>query len=133
MGRSVLVVLGGFVLMVLLVMVGTAGLVAVLVPGGLAAVEGDTPRALPAIYLAANLLLSLLAAMAGGWLTALLAEHSPRKHVFALAALVAALSIYTVSAEGRQSGQPGWYALVVALLGIGGVVLGGALAKRRNA
>jgi hypothetical protein len=130
MARSFLAIFGGLVCMVLTVMLGTLAAAALFIPGGMGAMSGATPHALPQGYLAANLVVSLLAAVAGGWLTARLSPHSPRAHTFTLAALVAAMSIFTVMAEGRQPGQPGWYAGVVAVLGIGGVILGGVLGKR---
>lgn len=86
---------------------------------------------LSSTYLAANLLVSLAAAVLGGWLTARLAPRVPMGHVLALAALLIAMSI--VSATGDQAqpaGQPGWYPIGIAILGVLGVLAGGWLHTR---
>lgn len=75
---------------------------------------------------AAILVVSALAALMGGWITARIAGGAEMAHAAALAALMAAITI-TVSLGERPEGQPGWYAPVVGLLGVAGILAGGWL------
>jgi hypothetical protein len=67
------------------------------------------PDPLPAAHLAANLLLGLLAAILGGWLTARLAPAASQKHVLALAGLVVLMALVTdLPQDPDASEQPSW-------------------------
>lgn len=131
MVRSIAAVIGGFVGLVVIVMVGTLAATAMLVPGGLSAGMSQPPTGVPVprAYLAANLLVSLLGAIAGGWITARLAWSSPGTHVLILAGIMLAMSIATLM-QGAQEGQPGWYPLAIAAIGLAGVLMGGSLVRR---
>jgi hypothetical protein len=123
MVRSIAAVVAGFATMAVSVVVGTwIAAIALLGPDTTGA--GSQPSA---AYLAANLLESALAAVAGGYVAARLGKSSPRKHAAALAAVVLALSVLTMAAEGPAPGQPGWYRLALLVIGVGGALIGGWL------
>lgn len=125
-GRRIGAVLAGYLAMVVLVIAGTTAAVVALVPGGLAAAQQPMPDGPPAAYLAANLLTSLLAAIAGGWVTARLAPDARGRHVLALSVLLGLLGFASAAAPAAgANGQPVWYPWVIPLIGIGGVLLGG--------
>ncbi len=116
-------VLAGFVAMSIVVMIGTAVASQLLIPGGMAAMRSGSPASIPASYLTANLVISLLAAVLGGWLTARLAPMHVHWHVYALAAFLLVMGL--VSAKMMSSAQPGWYAKTIPFVGVAGVLLGG--------
>jgi hypothetical protein len=74
----------------------------------------------------AILVVSALAAVMGGWITARLAGGAEMAHAAVLAAIMGAITV-TVSLGERPEGQPGWYAPVVGLLGVLGILAGGWL------
>jgi hypothetical protein len=93
-----------------------------MIPGGLAAAKNtDTPP--PRGYLNANLALSFVAALAGGWVTALKAPDRPEIHLVILTALVIAMSL--ISAKSQAKNQPSWYPRTMMALGAVGVLIGG--------
>lgn len=116
--RSILALLGGFLLMAALVIIGTFAAAALLAPDGI-------PNA---TYLIANLLLSFLAAIAGGYGCAWIAGRAPRLHAAMLALIVLVLGLVS---EGR-SAQPHWYPLLIPFLGALGVMIGAWLVRGRN-
>jgi hypothetical protein len=127
--RSVLSVIEGYVVMAIVVMLGTFAATAALVPGGIAAMKNA--QAGGAItpgrsYLAANLLISLIGSVLGGWVTARVAIYSPMIHVGVLGLLIVVMSIVSARKVGA-TGQPSWYPMTITVLGIAGVLLGGAL------
>ena len=132
--RGILVVLGGYVAMVAVVMLGTVLATAALVPGGLAAMRSARSGAaavMPPVgtpYLAANLAVSFLAAMLGGWLVQRHAPAPPLGWVCGLAALLLALGI-GLAVKGPRGGQPAWYAYVIPLVGVAGVFAGALLTR----
>lgn len=131
MMRSFLAVLAGFLAVALLVMVGVAAATAAFVPGGLASMrKAPAGVTLSSTYLAANLLVSFVAAVLGGWLTARLAPHVPMGHVMGLAALLIAMSIIGAMGETTQATQPEWYTITIAIAGVVGVLAGGWLHTR---
>jgi hypothetical protein len=75
---------------------------------------------------AAILVVSTLAAVMGGWITARISGGAEMAHAGALAALVGAITL-TVSMGERPEGQPAWYAPVVGALGVAGILAGGWL------
>lgn len=119
MFRSIAAVGAGLVSMFLVVIVGT--LIA-----SSAAEEGAVPgRA----YLAANLVISFLGAFGGGSISFSLAPSRPWLHTFALAGLL--LILTGISGLQPAPGQPGFYPLVILLLGLGGVAAGGWTISQR--
>lgn len=129
--RSIGAVLGGFVAMAVLVMIGTAAAMAAFVPGGLGTMRsGGAAGGLPNRYLVANLTISFLAAVAGGTVTAIIAAANPRQHTLALAAFVLVMSVVSARQSAGHSatgGQPSWYSWVIAVIGVVGVIVGGML------
>ncbi len=125
--RSVAAVLVGFGFMAATVMAGTIIATQLFIPGGMrAAAAGAAPAAVPPLYLAANLALSFIGAVFGGWLAARIGDRAPMAHAAALAALTALLAI--ISASQTVAGpQPSWYAAVVGTIGVVGVLAGGKL------
>ena len=117
--RSVLVVLGSFLVMAIVVVATTAVAAGALLGRG---APGARPALTPA-YLAVNLLGSALAALLGGWLAAHFAATAPETHAAALAVLMVALSLASMR-QSVAAGQPRWYAVtllvampLVALIG----------------
>ena len=122
MGRLILGVVVGFVVVFVTVMMTTWAAM------GVAGLElGDEPTGL---YLALNLGGSLLAALLGGWLAVRLAG---RRMAAAWVLVGAMLLLSAGSVVGEPApGQPDWYPLAVALVGVVGVTAGGALAADRR-
>jgi hypothetical protein len=119
---SVLSVITGYVVMAVVVMLGTVLAAAALYPGGFnAAKKMETPP--PQGYLNANLALSFVAALAGGWVCANRAPSDPMIHVAILAALLLVMSFF--SAKSFSGKQPAWYPKVIGLVGVAGVLAGG--------
>jgi hypothetical protein len=120
--HAFLALAAGFATMVLLVSVLTAVL-ARLTPGWVG--EQNKPRA---GYVFVNLGYSLLAAAAGGYVTAWVAAANPLIHVLALGIVVLALA--AVSALQTRGKQPIWYALaLLAVMPLG--ALAGGLVRLR--
>lgn len=118
-----------------------AGLgVTVLIVGGgvivttLAAIRDANPRAFspPAWYYAVNLTLSALGAAAGGFTTSRITVGRSFFTVFVLALILFVSGIAPVLRGAGTPGQPQWYPLILALLGPIGVLVGGALERRRT-
>lgn len=126
--RSIAAVVAGFGFMASTAMVGTMLAAALFMSGGPGALASTAavPASLPVMYLAANLATSLLGAIFGGWLAARIGVSAPFAHAVALAALTAALSVISAF-QAPPGAQPGWYAAVIGIVGVGGVLLGGKL------
>ncbi|HEY8165622.1 MAG TPA: hypothetical protein VIF83_08730 [Gemmatimonadaceae bacterium] len=131
--RSVAAVAAGFLALILTVMIGVAAATAALIPGGLATMNtAVAPVSLPASYLTANIAVSLIGAILGGWLTARLSAPQQRSNVMILAGLVVLLSVVTAM-QGVETGtQPMWYRWIVPVIGVVGVLIGGGLGARRT-
>lgn len=130
--RSIAAVAAGFLAMVLVVMIGTFAATAALVPGGLATMKAATaPPSLPFSYLIANVVVSLIAAITGGWLAARLSAPQQRSNVMILAGLVVLLSVVTAMQSDMTAAQPDWYKWVIPVVGVIGVLIGGAAGSRR--
>lgn len=129
--RSVGAVLGGFVVMAIAVMAGTIALTAALIPGGMKSMGAPEPgSSVPSGYLTANLILSFLAAVLGGLVTASIAASRPLNHALALAAFVAVMGIFSAKqsrGSRNYTGQPLWYPWVISAIGVAGVVAGGMI------
>jgi len=130
MFRSVIAVVMGFIVVMIVVIAGTAAAAAMMVPGGLAglAARGDS---LPETYVAANLAVSLMAAVLGGWVTARMSPGNPMAHVYALAGLMVLMSIPSLLGYGGAAPyQPDWYRYLLPVIGVGGVLIGGRMRVR---
>jgi hypothetical protein len=135
--HAFLALLAGFVTMAALIALATA-LLQKLTPGWI--VEPDkpgSPRTGPRArggenpkpgYVFVNLGNSFLAAAAGGYVTAWIAEHNPLIHVLALAITV--LLLAALSALQQRGQQPVWYMLTLVALTPLGVLAGGLVRLR---
>lgn len=122
MVRSIGSVVAGYLAMAVIVMIGSVAAAGAMIPGGFAAarnLQGQPPRN----YLYANFILSLVAAIFGGWLSARMAPANPMAHAATLAAFLLVMSV--VSAKKQSRNQPAWYPWTIAAIGVGGVFLGG--------
>ncbi len=79
-------------------------------------------------YIFVNLGYSFLAAAAGGYVTAWIAQHNPLVHVLALAITV--LLLAALSALQQRGPQPVWYMLTLVGLTPIGVLAGGLVRLR---
>lgn len=79
-------------------------------------------------YIFVNLGYSFLAAAAGGYVTAWIAQHNPLVHVLALA--IAVLLLAALSALQQRGQQPVWYMLTLVGLTPIGVLAGGLVRLR---
>ena len=131
--HSVLAVLAGFVAMSLIVMIATALAVRFVLRMPLATMRSQVPGRLSAAYLATNVAASGLAALVGGYTTAVLAEHDLVGHGLALAAVMVVMGV--VSARQSGAAQPRWYqVLLITLmpaLAVGGAALCSAMQASR--
>ncbi len=121
---SVWAVAAGFLTMAVLVMGGTVLLMKLLAPGMMEAMRAGsfTPPPLTAGFIARNLGLSLLAAMAGGLVTLRLAPVSPMGHLLARGAGVLVMGLVSSKSPG-SSHQPAWYRVTIPFVGLGGLLL----------
>jgi len=89
--------------------------------------EAGNPSAMAmATYVYVNLAICGIGAILGGWLAARVASFAPYRHAAVMAAIVAVLSITTVTGAPAPS-QPGWYPSALGLVAVLGVLLGGKL------
>jgi hypothetical protein len=122
-------VLAGLAVMVIGVMAAEAIATAILFPN---AMSGETPPPAPPAFLALNLGYGALFAVAGGFVAALVARRAPLAHAAALAAValvgtIVSTVLMNVLAPKEAALEPPWYPYVLAVLGPGGVLLGGWL------
>ena len=130
MGRSLLVVIGGYVCMSLVVMLGIVLATVAFVPGGLgAAMSAPGPAGLPRNYLVANLIVSFASAWVGAWVVNRFAASSKRAHVLAFIGLLIVMAIVSALGQNPGSGQPAWYPWVIPFVGLAGAAVGGWLSK----
>lgn len=128
--RSILAVVAGFAGMTVLVMIGSVAIAAAMIPGGLKGMRdrmqrGDVPLPSMRIY-ATNLVMSLIAAIVGGWITLRLAPSSPDGHLLALAVVVLLMGAVSAFAPGGAQ-QARWYKLLIPVVGAAGVLASGVL------
>ena len=69
----------------------------------------------------------LVFAIAGGYMTVLIARQAPRQHIYWLASVVVVIGL--VSAVAARGIQPLWYQAAIVIVGIIGVMIGGALCR----
>ena len=120
--HAFLALVSGFATMAALVAVITA-LLQKLTPGWV----GETARPKPG-YAFVNIGYSFLAAAAGGYVTAWIAQHNPLVHVLALAITV--LLLAALSALQHRGKQPVWYMLMLVAITPLGVLAGGLVRLR---
>lgn len=126
--RSIIAVIAGLIVAMVILTGGTAALAALIIPGGLEAAATTVP---PTTYIAGELVLSAMAAVLGGWVTARMAPNREMVHVVALAVLVSLRSVaYFLGNTNAFGMQPGWYVNLIPVIDIGGVLLGGWLRSR---
>ena len=121
--RVIGAVIAGYVVMALIVILGVMGAAKLLVPAG------ESPGT---DYLAANVAISFLAAVAGGYAAAFVGKGDGKLATLVLAIIVVALGL--ILEPGR--GQPGWYAASIPWIGAAGVIAGGVVSilfRRRTA
>ena len=129
--RSVICVVAGLVVMMAVVVAGTAAATELIVDGGLFGAATGPRSALPPTYFAANLIISGMGALLGGWVTARMAPSREMIHVLALAGLVILMSLPGLLGYGEsQADQPQWYIYILPFLGVGGALVGGWLRSR---
>ena len=120
--HAFLAMLAGFATMALLVAIMTA-LLQKLTPSWVGTPEKPSPG-----YIFVNLGYSFLAAAAGGYVTAWLAQANPLIHVLALA--IAVLLLAALSVLQQRGQQPVWYLLTLVALTPVGVLAGGFIRLR---
>jgi hypothetical protein len=128
-GRTIAAVLGGFGVMLVLVIVSTLLESAVLLDaprdGGQPSVTGTYPLA--------NLISAVVAAIAGGWVCSWIGRPRSVGATWGLSAFVLVMSAFTaVVDEPPVAGPPAWYAYAVLVIGVVGVLIGGFLERLRS-
>lgn len=120
--RSIAAVTAGLVVTIVLVLILTP----------LAGMIAGVPMGAPpnTLYLVLNLIASALAGFAGGEVAVRIAHYAPHGHVIALAGVILLLALPSVF-SAPAPGQPGWYPLVISIVGPASVLIGGMLAARR--
>lgn len=119
--QSIASVVAGYFAMAFLVIIGTIAATAATIPGGLSAAR-DQGLVPPRNYLIANLAVSFVASMFGGWLCARLAPGSPLIHAGALVVLLIVMSV--ISARSQARNQPSWYPWTIGVVGSVAVFIG---------
>jgi peptidoglycan/LPS O-acetylase OafA/YrhL len=115
--RIVLAVVCGYVLMAVIVVVANTAFGWLFTP---------QQRLAPTfVYMLAILTVGALAAVAGGWVAAVLARVRSHIAVYGLIALVVVLGLIDAVLPGTQ--QPVWYRLALIVIGASGVWIGGYL------
>ena len=131
MMRSIICVVAGFVVVMAVVIGGTAAATELIVEGGLEGAQNRPASELPPTYFAANLIVSAMAALLGGWVTARMAPDREMIHVLALAFLIILMSVPGIVGYGPSAAaQPDWFVYAMPVLGVGGAILGGWLRSR---
>jgi hypothetical protein len=122
--RSIMALVGGFAIMAFL-------MIALMVVAAWTLHLSAGTRTQP--WFVANLVVSGLAALVGGYSTAALAPNRPRTHVIALAIMILAMSLSQLGhKEPSQLAQPRWYAGALAVIGPLSAMLGGMLRRQRH-
>lgn len=126
--RSIIAIIAGFVVVMVVIVAGTAGSAALIIPGGL---ESARTMAPPATYMAAHLLVSAMGALLGGWVTARMAPEREMIHILVLAVLLLLKSVPSLAGYGNPDGlQPTWYVYTLPVIEVVAVLLGGWLRAR---
>ena len=134
--RSVVAVVGGYI--VLAVVTAALNLLAAVALGVPVTMDmGTATERPPTLYSAVNLILSLPAAILGGYVTAVIARRAPVIHATVLGVLVLVLGAgyQLTQLVGRAEGsvtEPVWYLLLLPALGFVGALAGGFLRALRH-
>lgn len=143
MGRNILAAVGGYVVMVIVVMAGIG--VAWTILGGGGAFDGEGPRPSTA-WMAGNIVTGFIAAFAGGWAARKMGTSATAATI--LIGLVLVLGVISAVAAmgteaqplgkpvadltffeaGAYAAQPAWYNWLMPAIGAIGVWLGGGRA-----
>ena len=108
--RSILSIIAGFVVMAVLVTIGTMAAVKIMLP----ATDMRTALTLKPtpVYLAVDLIYSAFFAAVGGFTAAVIAGRSPGAHALALAGLMLVMGLVSFfQNSGNQ--QPPWYGIAL--------------------
>jgi uncharacterized BrkB/YihY/UPF0761 family membrane protein len=122
MVKSIVAVVAGYAVMAVLVIITTMLAAAFLL---------NDSSEVTSSYLVVNLILSLISAVVGGWVTAKLAPNNKKRHVQMLAGLIVVLGL--LSLTQTVAGQPAWYPWVIMLIGAAGALYGGSYYEKKNA
>ena len=125
--HAFLALVAGFATMAALVAAITA-LLQKFTPGWVGETEKPGGEKPGSGYILVNLGYSFLAAAAGGYVTAWIAQHNPLVHALALAITV--LLLAALSALQQRGKQPVWYMLTLVALTPLGVLAGGLVRLR---
>ena len=140
--RNILAAVAGYAALVVVVLAGIGLTWAVVGGSGAFAGEGPEPSAM---WMVANLVFGLIAALAGGWVTRRIGRSQQAVRI--LIGLIILLGVITaITAEaayakrikidkpvaemsfmeaGQHAKQPGWYNWIIPLVGVAGVWIGG--------
>jgi hypothetical protein len=131
MGRSVLAVIAGYILMVVLVM--AAGMfVMANFPADFTGADGK-PR-LPGLgWYAVNLAYSFVFALAGGHTCARLARRAEMAHAGALAAFLGVMGLISIAAYSGETPAPWWWTAGEVAVGVLGALAGGLIRAQARA
>ncbi len=126
MFRSILAVAAGYVVLAVLTVVSIYVLTLAFPEYARAGELKTTPPTLPVVL---NMLLGVVCAACGGWVTAALAARKPWTHALVLAGLVLLFGI-AFAVQNWAGPHPEWYLVVLPFAGAAGVVAGGAWGAR---
>ena len=127
-------VLAGFITMAVIVFAGTLLAATLLLPEGMREMMSPSASAgpLPMSYVAANVLISLVAAIVGGVVaTKIGAGHRPRA-ALVLAGAVLAVGVYSALMPAGAGRQPAWYLWAMPVIGVVGVLIGESMVRPRR-
>ncbi len=130
--RTAVAILCGFLAMTLIVLSGTIVASTSLLADGMRSLERPD-AALPAAYLGANQLLTLVAAVLGGWLASRLDPRAGWRPVIGLTLLVIVMSVANQAVPRGSTGAPvPWYPWLLIIAGTAGTIAGGWLRLRAH-
>lgn len=145
MARNILAAIGGYIVMVIIVLLGITVAWMALGPAGAFAGEGPAPST---AWMAGNLVSGFVAALAGGWAASRLGSSATAVKI--LLGLVLVLGLITAVTSmgatgnpidkpvtelsfmeaGAYAVQPAWYNWIIPLVGAIGVWIGGDKGRR---
>lgn len=127
--RSILAIICGYLVLVVLVILMTFAL-AFAFPEYRDATEREQPP--PALPVAINLVVGTLFAAVGGFVTGAISRRDKRRDAMILAGLIFGFGLANAAA-GWDGVQPGWYLVLLPVLGGSAAALGGRLHPAENA
>ena len=130
--RTAIAVLCGFLAMTLIVLSGTIVASSSLLPEGMGGLSREDAH-LSAAYLGANQLVTLVAAVLGGWLASRLDPKQGWRPVIGLTLLVVVMSVSNQAVPRGSTGAPvPWYPWLLVIAGGVGTLVGGRLRLRQR-